>query len=263
MDAYFSLNDDTKIAYTLSGRGPFVVLPHCWAGNRRFWKEQIPFLQKNHTVLALDFRGHGKSDVPGGGYTLEQLAEDAHQVMQGVAVGLAAVVGHSMGGMVAQQLYIRHSNDVSCLILIATTSADPDDNLTSKRVKDATPQIGYENAFRQHTSAWFTPQSDPDLVKWLYSQMLRTPQEATLALVESFRRLDFRSELPTFHVPTLVIGAEGDGTTPPIRSEEMAKLIPGARLIVIDRVGHFGQFESTKEVNQAIGDFLSKHAFKM
>ena len=102
MDGHLDVNG-ARLAHSLSGDGPAVVLLHGWMCSRRFWREQVPLLSRPNRVLALDFRGHGKSEVSEGGYTIEQLAEDVHAVMRALNATPAVLVGHFMGGMVAQQ----------------------------------------------------------------------------------------------------------------------------------------------------------------
>ena len=247
------------IAYTIRGSGRAVVLLHGWTCNRRFWREQIAALQHDHRPLPLDFRGHGDSGVPDCGYTLERLAEDVHEVVERLAVGPAVIVGHSMGGMVAQQLAIYHPEDLSGLVLITTVAADPDASLISRRITAEAVAVDYRTAFLRHFPAWFPEGADPDLVEWTKSEMLRTPERVAVSLVRAYQDLDFRPRLRDLRVPTLVIGARGDSSTPVDRSREIAYLVPGATLAVIEGAGHFVQLERPREVNRAILKFLSEH----
>ena len=251
--------DGARMAYTLRGNGPPVVLLHGWACNRRFWQSQAEALSADHLVLAPDFRGHGESDVPAGGYTLERLAEDAHEIMSAMNMAPAAVVGHSMGGMVAQRLAVSHPQDLSALVLVATAAADPDGRLISGRIASETLETGYHAAFRRYFPGWFPSDGDPALTEWVRSQMLRTPERVALGLVEDYKNFDFRDDLPGIRVPTLVVAASSDASTAPARSEEIARLIPGARLAVIERAGHFVQLERPVEVTVALQEFLTEH----
>jgi len=247
------------IAYTIRGSGRAVVLLHGWTCNRRFWREQVAALQCAHRSLALDLRGHGESSVPDRGYTLERLAEDIHEAVERLAVGPAVIVGHSMGGMAAQKLAIYHPEDVSGLVLITTTAADPDASLVSRRIAAEAAAGDYRTAFLRHFPAWFPVGADPHLVAWTKSEMLRTPERVAVSLVRAYQDLDFRPWLRDLSVPTLVIGARGDSSTPVDRSREIACLVPGAVLVVIEGAGHFVQLERSGEVNEAILKFLSDH----
>ena len=251
--------DGVRMAYTLCGAGPPVVLLHGWACNRRFWRSQVEALSTDHRVLAPDFRGHGESDVPINGYTLARLAEDVHEVMWAMDMAPAAVVGHSMGGMVAQGLAVSHPQDLSALVLIATAAADPDGRLISGQIASEAVETGYHTAFQRYFAGWFPSDGDPDLREWVRSQMLRTPERVALGLVEDYGDFDFRNDLPGVRVPALVVAASSDASTVPARSEEIARLIRGARLVVIDGAGHFVQLERPGEVNTALLEFLTQH----
>jgi pimeloyl-ACP methyl ester carboxylesterase len=251
--------DGLRMAYTLCGDGPPVLLLHGWTCNQRFWEPQIEALSTDHRVLAPDFRGHGESDVPINGCTLARLAEDVHEMMWALDMAPAAVVGHSMGGMVAQQLALSHPEDLSALVLVATAAADPDGQLISGRIASDAVEAGYRDAFLRYFPGWFPADGDPDLREWVRSQMLRTPERVALGLVEDYRDFDFRNDLPGIRVPALVVAASSDVSTAPARSQEIARLIPGAKLVTIERAGHFVHLERPREVNAALHEFLSEH----
>jgi pimeloyl-ACP methyl ester carboxylesterase len=87
--------------------------------------------------------------------------------------------------------------------------------------------------------------------------MLRTPEHVALKLVDAYGDMDVREELAGLDVPTLVIGARGDESTPVDRSVELSQLIPGASLVTVDGAGHFVQLERPDEVNEALMAFPS------
>jgi pimeloyl-ACP methyl ester carboxylesterase len=190
---------------------------------------------------------------------LERLAEDVHVLMVGLDMAPAAVVAHSMGGMVAQQLAVSHPEDLCGLVLVATTSADPQRALISVRIAAEASEYGYRRAFNTHFPKWFPPDADSNIVAWVKSQMLRTPEHVALSLVENYRNLDFRADLRGIRVPTLVIEAEADVSTPSANSVLIAALVPGAKRVVVKRAGHFVQLEHPMWVGAAIEEFLLTH----
>jgi pimeloyl-ACP methyl ester carboxylesterase len=250
------LERGVKIAYSLIGQGPPLVFLHCWSCSQSFWREQVSYFANSYTVLTLDFRGHGNSSVPDDGYTLTQLATDVHELLSELDLSQAIAVGHSMGGMVAQRWTIDYPDDMGGLVLVATTSADPDNTLISAQVADETPKLGYATALTKNFPRWFSPDADATMIEWTRTEMLRAPEQVALGLVNDYRGLDFRSELPVIDVPTLVIAAKGDASTPVTASEIMARLIPDSELVVVDGAGHFVQLERPDEVNTAIQQFL-------
>jgi pimeloyl-ACP methyl ester carboxylesterase len=229
---------------------------HGWACNRRFWRRQFALLEGSNRVLALDFRGHGESSVPDSGFTLDRLAEDVHVLLHGLQLAPAVVIGHSMGGMVAQQLAITHPGDVRGLILVATAAADPEQHFISAQIANASRRAGFRAAFLESFPRWFLPASNSEIVSWVRSEMLATPERVALGLVKDYRHLDLRSRLPAINAPCLVIGASGDVSTPVTGSEVIARLIPGSELKIIEGAGHFVQLERPDEIDDAIRGFL-------
>ena len=244
------------LGYSLTGSGPPVVLLHGWCGDRAFWRHQTASLSESYRVLSLDFRGHGDSDAPRGGYTLAQLAEDVVTATTALGDSPAAVVGHSMGGMVAQRLAIDHPNTVGALALVATAAADPDDALISARILEDSAVLDYREAFERHSPRWFAADADPTVKEWALSRMRSVPERVALELVRDYRGLDFRAELPSIKAPTLVIGANADVSTRAERSDEIAAAILGAKLVLVEAAGHFVQLERPAEVNGALTEFL-------
>jgi pimeloyl-ACP methyl ester carboxylesterase len=248
--------DGINLAYTLSGRGPSVVLLHGWMCNRKFWKQQAEVLSQTYQVLALDFRGHGDSDVAERGYTIEQLADDVRAVMEGLGINRAVMAGHSMGGMVAQQFCISHTGFSSGLILVTTIAADLEERLISKQIEKDSTRLGFRQAFLRYFEGWFGPSTDPKVIEWVRKEMLQTSENVGLSLVSSYRRFDLRAHLRDLHIPTLVIGTASDTSAVPVESKTLVALIPEAQLVMIDRAGHFPMLETPEMLNEALEKFL-------
>jgi len=258
LDKYINIGN-LKIAYTLSGNGPPIVLLHGWMCNRNFWKEQIQFLSKTYQVLAPDFRGHGDSDIPEGEYTIERLSDDLYKIIKRLTINKAVVVGHSMGGMVAQQFCVSHVEYVSGLILVSTIAADLEDRLISKRIEKDTPRLGFRNAFLRYFDGWFDIDTDPNIVRWVREQMLRTSESVGLNLTRSYRRFDLRTHISTLNIPTLVIGSASDASAVSDEAKTLTKLIPDAQLIMIEGCGHFPMLETPQKLNKTLKKFLSQN----
>ena len=248
----------TGMAYSEAGDGPAVLLIHGWACERSFWGKQIEALSGVCRVVAPDLRGHGASSVPEAGYSLPQLAQDIRSLCHDLKVAPFVLVGHSMGGMVAQRYALDYPDDLAGLVLVATAAADPENALVSRQIAATTPVEGYRRSFLRHSASWFTSDSDPELAAWVKARMLRTPEHVAMKLVDAYKDMDVRKELSALDVPTLVIGARGDVSTPVDRSVELSRLIPGANLLVVDGTGHFVQLERPDEVNEALMAFLAR-----
>jgi pimeloyl-ACP methyl ester carboxylesterase len=112
--------DGATIAYGVAGRGPTVVLVHCWSGDRTFFDDLMSYLMVEYRVIAVDLAGHGKSSAERVDYTMEAFADDVFAVLDQEEIDTCLVVGHSMGGTVALTMAGRQPDRVRGLIAVDT-----------------------------------------------------------------------------------------------------------------------------------------------
>src|SRR5262245_28540842 len=117
----FLSHDGVSLRYDRTGSGSAVLLVHGWTGNRTFWERQVQALRDRHTVIAVDLRGHGESSHPRSGYAIGKLTGDLEHLVRALAVPRIAIVGWSMGGMVATELARRLGERASALVLVGTS----------------------------------------------------------------------------------------------------------------------------------------------
>jgi len=256
MSGFLSVNN-VRLAYTLSGQGTCVVLLHGWMCNQSFWSEQSELLVGHgYQCLTLDFRGHGRSEVPTAGYSIKQLVNDLREVLKSLAIDQVVLIGHSMGGMVAQQFSLEHGEQVMGLVLVTTIAADRDNRLISKRIAVDSCHMQFSAAFHRHFDSWFSSSTRDGVRDRAKAQMLLTPADPSLALVRSYGCFDQTDRLGDIHIPTLVIGTESDHSTPASQSRELAELIPKARFVLIEDCGHFPMLENPEKLNQELLCFV-------
>ena len=250
-----------RLAYTQCGRGADIVFLHGWMCNRNFWQRQCRELAgRNFRCLAVDFRGHGDSEAPSGGYFIEQLAGDLSAMMATLGIGPAVIVGHSMGGMVAQHFCLDRPEQTAALVLVGTIASDREDRLISKRIAADTSRMGFARAFDRHFDAWFAPGTPHSVRGWVKRQMRSTPDDLGLQLVGAYSRFDLTRRLGEIRRPTLVIGTRSDDSAPPGQSRRLAELIPGAQLALIEDCGHFPMLEKPESLGRALLPFLETQA---
>lgn len=250
-----------RLAYTLCGQGAGVVFLHGWMCDRTFWQRQCRELADRHfRCLAMDFRGHGDSEVPAGGYSIEQLSDDISAAMAALEFGPAVIVGHSMGGMVAQHICLERPEQTAALVLVATIASDAEDRLISKRIAADTSRMGFARAFDLHFDAWFAPGAPQSVRGWVKRRMRSTPDEVGLELVGAYSRFDLTGRLGGIRRPALVIGTRSDDSAPPAQSRHLAELIPDARLALIEDCGHFPMLEKPESLSRALLPFLEAQA---
>ncbi|MXZ27257.1 MAG: alpha/beta fold hydrolase [Gammaproteobacteria bacterium] len=119
-------NDALKLHYETEGAGPPVLFMHGYTSTIALWRDQIPVLSPHYRLICMDLRGHGESEGTDiDGYNLAALAGDALAVLDQEGVERAVIVGHSMGGMVAQELLARHGDRVGAAVFSSTTCKAP------------------------------------------------------------------------------------------------------------------------------------------
>ena len=108
-----------NICYEVGGEGEVVVLLHCWAGARQYWKYTIRDLLPKYRVYALDLKGFGDSDKPPSGYRMERFVSLLRDFFDAVGIKKSVLVGHSMGGSIAMSFTLAYPEDVEKLVLVA------------------------------------------------------------------------------------------------------------------------------------------------
>ena len=120
MTEQFADVNGIKICYDIHGDGDPVILIHGFSDRKEHWRAQVGTLSKHFKVIRMDNRGAGKSDRPDGDYTMEDYASDIAGLMDSLGIEKSHIIGHSLGGMIAQNFAILYPNRVDKLILINT-----------------------------------------------------------------------------------------------------------------------------------------------
>ena len=233
------------------------------------WAVQLAHFARTHRSIAPDLRGVGKSDAPPGPYTTRQLGDDALRVLDACEVERAHVVGLSLGGAAAQELALAHPERVRSLALLASfprQAARSRALMQSWRV--LYPAVAESPALRE---AW-----EKQAYAWLFSERYWRNEAAVRAALRFAGAQPFQSvqgflgqidaaiahdtadRLPSLRVPTLVVHGALDQLAPPSGAEEMARLIPGADLLVLPEVGHAVNLEGQRAVNSALRALWSR-----
>lgn len=254
-----------RLHYRATGQGFPVVLIHGFTGNLRNWSFQIPALRQGYRVASLDLRGHGHSQKPTlpQDYTLEVMAEDVYALIRHLDLGECCVVGHSMGGMIAQHLVLAHPEAVRALVLVDTAAEMPQGLRTAQnaRLMEIAQERGMEAVFEEQLKTNPLAQqirADPQLLEMWRRDFLLTSREAYLYCARAIaHRRPLLQDLAALRIPTLIICGENDEPflEPSIR---MHQRIPGSDLAIIPGAGHSPQMESPMEFNQLLLRFLSR-----
>lgn len=222
------------------------LLVHGAGLNGRFWKRQVEALRGSHTVHAVTLPGHGGE--PGGGHrSVAAYAEFVHDYVQNHGLSAVVLVGHSMGGLIAQEFAVRWPAEVAGLVLMATGA----------RIQ--IPPFVFEG-FRKDTDGAlkgvrplvFAKTTPLQTVEWAEAEIRKTPLEVFLGDLEACNSFDRRADLARVKAPALVVAGKADQLTPPSLGRELAGAIPGGRLEVVERAGHFMMVEQPEAVTRLL-----------
>lgn len=248
--------------YELSGRAdaPVVVLSHSLGSSLEMWNPQIEPLSKHFKVLRYDTRGHGASDVPPEGYTLEDMTRDAVGLLDALNIDTVYWVGLSMGGMIGQALALNHANRIRRMALCDTAAVIPDDAqpIWQERI-EAAKQDGLEALVEGTLERWFTPayyESNPPEVQLIRKLFLATPLAGYLGCSEAIRKLNYLDQLSEIKIPTLIIVGEEDFGTPVEAAEAMHARIAGSKLEILPSAAHLSNIQQAGRFNEALLGFL-------
>lgn len=261
-----SAADGTRIAYHEFGKHsgePVLLVQGLGADHTGWLMQRFPF-GGSHRCIAPDNRGVGHSDKPLGPYDLEVMAKDLVAVLDDAGVDSAHVVGVSMGGILAQILAVRHPDRVRSLVLGCTACHHHPWRIELLEEWAELARTGGMRAFASSNLRWLVGSRSLRRF-WPAMQLLgpvafNVPPESFIAQIDAILNMDdvLRNELPQLDVPTLVLVGSQDILTPLGDSEELASLIPGARLAVVRGGAHGFMVEHAGQFNAAVLDFLAE-----
>jgi 3-oxoadipate enol-lactonase len=243
------------------GQGPTVVLSHGLGCTFGMWDEVVALLKTDYTLLRYDHRGHGKSEVPAGPYTMEMLADDAAGLIAAQAAGPVHFVGLSMGGMTAQALAANHPQCVKSIIIANSSSWYDDAAQALWQARMATVRARGVAAIadgalpRWFTATFLADAAGAGRIARTRVELENTDSAGYVASCEAIAGMDLRASNARISCPTLVIAGAKDEATPPALSEKMVASIPGAQLRSID-AAHLSAVERPEAFAALVRDFL-------
>lgn len=243
---YLDAPDGTRLFYKDVGTGPPVVALHSWSLSSAMWEYQLPLLVAGgHRVVALDRRGHGRSDVPGTGYDLDTLADDVHALIEALDLDTFTFMAHSMGTCEVVRYLTRHgSGRVDRAVLLGAMTPHFVGFVGEAMVEAVIADLHTDRPawFRDGVDAYFArPASGVSqaLADDGVVTILATPLEVQAACMRSFTATDLTAELGAVDIPVLVVHGDVDASAPlDITGRPTAALIPGARLEVYEGAPH-------------------------
>jgi 3-oxoadipate enol-lactonase/4-carboxymuconolactone decarboxylase len=233
---------------------PVVLLAASLGSTLEMWEPQVAALASRFRVVRPDARGHGRSPVPPGPYSIDDLVDDAVALLDRLGVDRAHVVGLSLGGMTAMRLAAREPSRVGRLALLCTSARFPSASPWAERAAVVRAE-GTAAVAEAVVDRWFTGRlrkTEPALVQRMRAMVAATPAEGYAACCTAIERMDLLADLPRIAAPTLAVAGADDPATPPEHLSTIADGIPGARLLVLPQAAHLANVEQAAAVNAAL-----------
>jgi len=252
--------DGCRLAYAASGAPgtPVLLLSHALGATAELWAPQLAAFSSVFRVIRYDTRGHGRSEAPGGEYTIDRLGRDALAVLDAAGADRAHVCGLSLGGLTAMWLAVHAPHRISRLVLASTAARIATPDRWTERVRQV-QEGGMDAIADAAMPRWFTEefrQREPETVARHRAMVASCSPVGYSAGCAALRDADLRDAIQVIDAPTLVVSGTADPVTPPDDGIELCKSIPGARMVTFD-AAHLPNVEQAARFSEVVGEFLN------
>lgn len=248
-----------SLHYEEYGHGAPLILIHGLGSSSQDWELQVPVLARHYRLIVVDVRGHGRSDKPRERYSIKGFSFDLSALIEHLALPPAHVVGLSMGGMIAFQLAVDEPAQVNSLCIVNS----------APEVKVRSAADYWQWAKRRGLASLLSPSTigkalgerlfpkaeQSDLRRRMAERWATNDKRAYLASFDAIVGWGVQEHLSRISCPTLVISADHD-YTPVAQKEIYVKLLPNARLVVIENSRHATPLDQPEVFNATLLDFL-------
>ncbi|WP_375188655.1 3-oxoadipate enol-lactonase [Sphingobium yanoikuyae] len=257
---FITTGDGCRIAYRFDGPegAPVLLLSNSLGTDMDMWAPQLATWTQAFRVLRYDHRGHGASDAPAGGYSIDRLGRDVIELLDALDLERVDFCGLSLGGMTGQWLGIREPRRIRRLILANTSSFMGPPSAWDARIALVLEQ-GMAPLAQASVERWFTAAfaaTGQAAIAPIAAMLQATNAQGYAGCCAAIRDMDMRGTVALVETPTLIIGGTQDPATPPPHGEALAKAIAGARLLMLE-AAHLANVEQADAFGRAVTDFLA------
>ncbi len=270
MNSHSDIQDINNIPvhFTIEGpdAAPVITFAHALSLDLRSFEPQVAAFRDRYRVLRLDLRGHGRTDLDGGAFSIEDLAKDVVGLLDHLQVEKTHFVGSSLGAMVGFALAFEHRDRLSSLTFMASQGALP-----AERIATARSSIAAMRASGATSKTTLADECEAMLARLLgdiqeathpapFALLRQILSETTLfgqaRAYEAILEMDYDNRLDEVQVPTLILAGAQDTSTPAERMQMYKDGIIGARMEILQGAGHFPNVERPEAFNDVLGSFL-------
>ena len=237
--------------------GEVLLLLHGYTGSWFSFSRLLPLLPARYHAYALSQRGHGDSERPAGGYTIDHFAADVAAFLDAVGAARATLVGHSLSSLIARRVAETRPERVARLVLIGAIATPVNAAVLElrdfvRRLTDPVPEA-FVREFQASTI--HVPVPGPFFERAV-AESLKLPARVWQAVADGFCAFDDAADLGRIAAPTLILWGERDAYFPGEEQKRLAGAIPGARLTVYADTGHGPHYERPDRVAADLEAFL-------
>jgi pimeloyl-ACP methyl ester carboxylesterase len=266
-----------RVIFTIAGKGPPVVLIHGVAGRAAQWMQVIELLAQSHTVVAPDLLGHGESAKPRGDYSLGAHASGIRDLLVGLKIERASIVGHSLGGGIAMQFAYQFPERCERLVLVSSGGLGEDVHSLLRAATlpgsefvlplVAHPRVLALAAALPRALGRLGLHTGPDLTEMARGYQSLYDRESRSAFIHTLRavidptgqRVDASDRLYlASQMPSMIVWGAHDRIIPVKHGRSAHEGMPGSRLEVFERAGHFPQLEDPVRFARTLEEFLDE-----
>ena len=249
-----------RLAVSTSGTldRPTIVLSNSLATSYGMWDEVVDLLAPHARLVRYDTRGHGRSDAPQAGYTIERLGQDVLAILDALEISDAVICGLSLGGITAMWLGIHAPDRVSGLVLANTAANFPPETMWRDRAVTARTS-GVGSFVQPSLERWVTPgyrDTHKTRVAELAAMIVATSPEGYAGCCEVLANTNLLPDLSRIQCRVRVIAGKQDPSTPPARAEEITEAVAQSDLVTLD-AAHISAVEAPESFAAAVSAFLA------
>ncbi|HUT71228.1 MAG TPA: alpha/beta hydrolase [Desulfatiglandales bacterium] len=252
--------DGTPISFEVYGAGkPTLVFVHGWCCDARYWRAQVPHFSKTHRIVTLDLAGHGHSGTTRSQYSMLAFGEDVQAVTEAIGTNRVILVGHSMGGSVIAEAARLMPNRV-----IGLTGIDTLENIEYPMTREELEKMlaplkkDFRSGSRQFVEEMISPHTDPQLRKWILSDISAAPPAVALSAMNEMMSQYITGEaakiFEEIRIPVITV----NGDLWPINYEANRRHMSSFDAIILKGADHFLMLDRSEEFNHYLEKAIHK-----
>lgn len=252
---------DLSIGYAERGSGEAIVFLHGVGTDKELWADQLAYFSQRRRAVAIDYPGYGESDAPPHELRREQIAGYITGALNSLGIERAHVVGLSMGGVIALEMWRQRPERLLSLTLADTFAKHPEGEAILERSLRLAATVTMRELAESRITALLQPAATPAMKQIVIENMARINPRAYAWAARAVWSADYTADVKRIETPTLILVGEHDAVTPIALSQELQRSIPHARLQVIPAAGHLSNFDNPVAFNSAVTEFLDSQDF--